>query len=190
MVRIEEVLGLRLRPSASDDGSQQAAADLGAYRREGVDWLIGTYLTLRSSFDRQDAVYAYLTEISWDDAAGHLVFRETARQDAAFAQKGIVSMPYQSGHIYLVTNEHGQYRLLTLGRPSIVGDMYGLLSSLRVERGNRFAPIACPVALLRQGDGLKGEVVYGQVQSGNPAFDHYRAHLTRVSEDGLGVFVS
>lgn len=49
--------------------------------------------------------------------AGHLGFSQKQRIDARFAQKGAVSMPYRSGHICLVTNEHGQCRLMTL-RPA------------------------------------------------------------------------
>src|SRR6187551_3097492 len=64
LIRIEDALGIRLR-AATPAVSPQASAELGAYRREGVDWLIGAYLTLRPSFEHPGAVYAYLTEIFW-----------------------------------------------------------------------------------------------------------------------------
>ena len=38
-------------------------------------------------------------------SALHLVFRESDRLDAAFKQDGAVSVPHQSGYIYLVTNK-------------------------------------------------------------------------------------
>ena len=50
-----------------------------------------------------------------------LVFREGERQDAAYTQFGEVAVPNQSGYIYLVTNRHGQYRLITVSRPAISG---------------------------------------------------------------------
>ena len=45
---------------------------MGAYARPAVQWLEGSYLTLRPSFSEPGAVFAYLTSIAWDDAKGHL----------------------------------------------------------------------------------------------------------------------
>lgn len=188
LIRIEDALGVRLRPATPPAASAKAAAELGAYRREGVDWLIGSYLTLRPSFEHGGAVYAYLTEIFWDEDAGHLGFSEKQRIDARFAQKGAVSMPYQSGHIYLVTNEHGQYRLMTLGRPSIAGDMYGLLTTLRSARGGRLTPVAAPIALLRQGGGEPP--VLGLIEPGQAAFADYRREVDRVCEEEFSALIS
>jgi len=189
LIRIEDAIGIRLR-TASPASASQASAELGAYRREGVEWLIGSYLTLRPSFEKPNTVYAYLIEISWNDAAGHLAFSEKQRLDAHFAQKGAVSMPYQSGYIYLVTNEHGQYRLVTLGRPSIAGDMYGLLTTLRSARGGRLTPVAAPVALLRWDISRKGAPVLGQIEEGNPLFAEYRREVDRVCEEEFSALIS
>jgi hypothetical protein len=52
-------------------------------------------------------------------------------RDADFTQKGVVSLSNLSRHIYLVTNEQGQFRLVTLGRPAIGGEMYGVLPPCR-----------------------------------------------------------
>jgi hypothetical protein len=71
-------------------------------------WLEGMYITLRPSFGDKEAIYAYCTEIAWDAAASWLAFREGERLDAAYTQYGEVAVPNQSGHIYLVTNRHGQ----------------------------------------------------------------------------------
>jgi transcriptional regulator with XRE-family HTH domain len=190
LIRIEDALGVRLRPASPAAASPQASAELGAYRREGVDWLIGTYLTLRPSFEQPGAVYAYLTDIFWDEAAGHLGFSEKQRVDARFAQKGAVSMPYQSGHIYLVTNEHGQYRLITLRRPSIAGDMYGLLMTLRSARGGRLTPVAAPVALLRQEAGGAEPAALGLIEPGHAAFADYRREVDRVCEEEFSTLIS
>ena len=67
-------------------------------------WLEGIYVTLRPSFSDPAAIYAYRTEILWDEANSRLMFRESERVDAAFAQDGAVSVPNQSGHIYFITN--------------------------------------------------------------------------------------
>jgi transcriptional regulator with XRE-family HTH domain len=183
LIRIEDVLGVRLRAA---EPVAQAAAELGGYRREGVEWLCGTYLTLRPSFEHVDAVYAYRTEIVWNDAAGHLAFSESQRLDAHFAQKGLVSMPYQSGHVYLITNEHGQYRMMTLSRPSIAGHMYGLLNTLRSSAGGRLTPVAAPVVLLRRTIGAND---LGLIRADHPAFAEYRREITRVCDEGYSALI-
>jgi transcriptional regulator with XRE-family HTH domain len=190
LIRIEDVLGVRLRGASPASASPQASAELGAYRREGVDWLIGTYLTLRPSFEHPGKVYAYLTELFWSDEAGHLAFSESARLDAHFAQKGAVSMPYQSGHVYLVTNDHGQYRLATLSRPSIAGNMYGLLTTLRSARGGRLTPVATPIALLRWDRDRKGPPALGVIGEENPLFIDYRREVDRVCEEEFSALIA
>ena len=47
-----------------------APESMGAYARPAVQWLEGTYLTLRPSFSEPGAVFAYLTSIAWDDDKG------------------------------------------------------------------------------------------------------------------------
>ena len=189
LVRLEDALGVALRGVLGDDAAERASIDLGGYRREAVDWLTGVYLTLRPSFERIDALYAYLTEITWDEGLGELAFSERGRIDAAFAQRGAVSMPYQSGHIYLVTNERGQFRVAMLQRPSIEGNMYGLLSTLRVERGNRLTPTACSIALLRRANANCKAIELGQIFRGQPAFENYRAELDRVRDEQFAVLI-
>ena len=126
-VRLEQALGVSLRttpeaPAPSLPVNGDVAPDgLGAYSRRAVAWIEGTYVTIRPSFGDKDAIFAYLTEISWDAAASCLVFHESERQDAAYTQYGEVAVPNQSGHIYLVTNRHGQHRLITVSRPTIGG---------------------------------------------------------------------
>src|SRR5207247_5390556 len=117
-VRLEQALGASLRkipeapaPAAPVNG-EVAPDGLGAYSRRAVAWIEGTYVTVRPSFGDKEAIFAYRTEISWDNAASSLVFHESERQDAAYTQYGEVAVPNQSGHIYLVTNRHGQHRLI------------------------------------------------------------------------------
>jgi hypothetical protein len=86
-VRVEEALGVSLRRSAPDadaplkDGV--APDGLGAYSRRGATWLEGVYVTVRPSFGEKGAIYAYRTEILWDEATSRLVFREAERLDAS-----------------------------------------------------------------------------------------------------------
>jgi transcriptional regulator with XRE-family HTH domain len=136
-VRLEQALGVSLRkgqdvPTAVPVNGDVAPDGLGAYSRRSVTWLEGMYVTLRPSFGDKDAIYAYRTEIVWDTAASSLLFREGERLDAAYTQWGEVAVPNQSGFIYLVTNRHGQHRLITVSRPTIAGEMYGIITTTRL----------------------------------------------------------
>src|SRR5258708_1287548 len=126
-VRLEQALGVSLRktpaapvPAAPVNGDIPPGG-LGAYSGRAVATIEGTYVTIRPSFGDKDAIFAYRTEITWDDAASSLVFHEGDRLDAAFTQFGEVAVPNQSGHIYLVTNRHGQHRLISVARPTSSG---------------------------------------------------------------------
>ena len=106
LVRLEEALGLSLRageptakPPLAANGSGSAPDELGSYARAAVGWLEGSYLTLRPSVSDRGALYAYRTDIAWDDASSTLKFREAERLDREFTQFGSVAVPHQSGHI-------------------------------------------------------------------------------------------
>src|SRR5918993_1778689 len=130
VVRLEDALGTGLRGAARPAGHHFAPESMGAYARPGVQWLEGSYLTLRPSFSESGAVFAYLTEITWSEADGHLLFSEAGRVDSQHQQKGFVSFPHLSGSIYLVTIFEGQYRLALLNRPAGAGTISGILTTL------------------------------------------------------------
>jgi transcriptional regulator with XRE-family HTH domain len=190
-VRLEQALGVSLRKGAAD--AQPAAMNgdispdsLGAYSRRSVAWLEGSYLTVRPSFGAKDALYAYRTDIVWDRAAASLVFREGERMDAAYTQFGEVAVPNQSGHIYLVTNRQGQHRLITVSRPTISGEMYGIITTLLAGRGSLLTPVAAPIALLP----MKAipNPTLGRIPPGDINFALYREHLRRTTEEPFALF--
>jgi len=177
LVRLEQALGERLRPTEASSG--QAPDALGAYSRAATTWLEGGYLTLRPSFENTDAIYAYKTEVAWDEAQSCLAFHEAERTDAAFVQVGQVAMSNQSGHIYFVTNHYGQFRLITLGHPTITGELYGILSTLQSGPGGHLTPVASPIALVP----LRGAAAaprLGRIARTDPEFAPARAHLDRI----------
>ena len=180
-VRLEQALGVSLRkgqdgPAAAVPVNGDVSPDgLGAYSRRSVEWLEGVYVTVRPSFGDKDAIYAYRTEIAWDAAVSSLVFREGERQDAAYTQFGEVAVPNQSGHIYLVTNRHGQHRLITVSRPRISGEMYGIITTLLAGRGSLLTPIAAPIAFLPIKTILNPTL--GRVLATDPNYAIYRSHL-------------
>lgn len=191
-VRLEEALGLSLRQSNGVASGTAANGDvapdsLGAYSRRAVSWLEGGYLTLRPSFGDKDAIYAYCTEIAWDAATASLTFRETERLDAAFTQFGEVSVPNQSGHVYLVTNRHGQYRLIVVSRPTIAGEMFGILTTLLAGRGSQLTPIAAPICFVPLRAVAKP--TFGRVGAGDANHAIYRAYLQRTIDEPFAMFL-
>lgn len=202
LVRIEQALGIPLRADASAQsgangatpGGRAAAAgvapdELGSYARPAVQWIEGVYLTIRPSFGNPAAVYAYCTEIGWDDAASILTFREGERTDQAFTQFGQVAVPNQSGYVYLVTNRHGQHRLITLSRPTITGEMHGILATLRAGRGSQLTPVAAPIALVPIRAAAGAAPAFGQIAPGHPSFASYRELLKRTTDDEFAVLM-
>lgn len=192
IVRLEQALGVTLRkapsaPVAAAKGDGIAPDGLGSYSRRAVSWIEGTYVTVRPSFGDKEAIYAYRTEIAWDDAASSLVFREGERQDAAFTQFGEVAVPNQSGFVYLVTNRHGQHRLITVSRPTITGEMYGIITTLLAGRGSLLTPIAAPIALVPVR--TIANPILGRVTASDPNFAVYRGHLRRCVEEPFALFV-
>jgi transcriptional regulator with XRE-family HTH domain len=191
-IRLEEALGVSLRgknaaPAAAPPHVGLAPGELGFYSRPAVSFIEGSYLTLRPSFGEKDAIYAYRTEIAWDEASSSLIFRESDRVDADFTQHGQVAVPNQSGHIYLVTNRQGQYRLIIVTRPTITGEMFGILTTLQVGRGAQLVPVSAPIVLVPMGRMPKVE--FGRVKAGDPCYDAYRRQLKRTVEEPFVVFL-
>ncbi|ATE64483.1 helix-turn-helix domain-containing protein [Rhizorhabdus dicambivorans] len=187
-IRIEEALGLSLRgeggAAAASSLPTLAPQELGAYARPAVSWLEGDYLTLRPSAGEAGSVYAHLLGIAWDEARGLLAFREAARIDPEFTQGGTVGVSNLSGHVYLVTNDLGQYRLVILGRPTIAGELYGVLTTLQVGQGTSLMPVTMPIALVPLKPGQPSPAL-GRISPGHPDFAAYRRHVDRVTADGF-----
>ncbi len=200
-VRLEQALGVSLRKARETESDRRAdsiavkpptGADiapdsLGAYSRRAASRLEGVYLTLRPSFGDKDAVYAYRTEIIWDDAAASLLFREGERQDAAYTQWGEVALPNESGFVYLVTNRNGQHRLITVSRPTITGEMYGIITTLLAGRGSTLTPIAAAIAFLPIKSVSSPTV--GRIVPGDVNYELYRSHLRRTTEEPFALFL-
>jgi transcriptional regulator with XRE-family HTH domain len=185
VVRIEDALQLPLRKAKTAHGTSDLALapqSLGSYSRPAVSWLEGDYLTLRASFSDPAGIYAYLTEIRWDTALSHLAFRESERIDAQFKQDGSVSVPHQSGYIYLVTNKVGQYRLIILSRPMISGEMYGLITTLQSGRGTQLTPVSTPLVLVPVKT-FENEIEFGKISPTSAVFTRYQELLKRAIEE-------
>jgi hypothetical protein len=190
VVRLEDALGTSLRGprSAPEPARMFAPESMGAYARPAVQWLEGSYVTLRPSFSEPGAVFAYLTSISWDDANGHLVFSEASRTDSEYEQKGFVSFPNLSGTIYLVTIFEGQYRVAILNRPVGKAAMSGILLTLAAGEGAQLTPAAVPLALLPTSN--RPDAAVGVIRDGDECYAEYRECIDRITQRGYARFPS
>lgn len=192
IVRLEEGLSVRLLPDLQANGRATAGDgnapdELGGYSRSAVGWLEGSYLTLRPSFSETKAVYAYRTDIVWNANNTTLQFREAERLDHDYTQFGSVAVPHQSGHIYLVTNRHGQHRLIVVARPTIGGELHGLLTTLQSGKGSHLSPVSMPIVLKRLMPSEKAH--YGRIGEGHGSYKPYNALLRRTFEEQFAAFV-
>ena len=187
VIRLEEALGISLRGGGPEQPhpGESAPDSLGGYNHGAVRWLEGRYWTLRPVFREDPGVFAYLTTISWDPSCSCLTFSEGERSDS-HVQHGRVSMPHLSGHIYLITSEDGQYRMAILGRPTIKGSLYGVLTTLLVGHGSQLVPASCPIALLKLDDGMTP--VFGRIDPDHPAYAACRAEIDTVTQADFARF--
>ena len=189
-MRLEEALGVKLLERANGAATKtngSAPDELGGYSRSAVSWLEGSYLTLRPSFGERGAVYAYRTDISWDTATSRLVFRETERTDKDYAQFGSIAVPHQSGHLYFMTNRHGQHRMIVVAKPTIQNEMHGILTTLKSGSGAHLSPVSTPIVLKLLKKDQKA--AYGRVQAGHVSFASYSALLRKTLADNFAAFL-
>lgn len=191
VLRIEDALKTTVRPTLKIVKEKAPAGglapeELGAYSRPSVKWLEGDYLTLRPSFSEETAICAYKTSVEWDDDDCLLRFKESSRADSDFSQRGLVSFPHFSGHIYLVTNQGGQYRLILLSRPTIHGEMNGVLTTLYVGPGSHLTPTSTPITLAKKIDWEGAEL--GVIRPGMKCYDDYKHRLDQITTDRFAVF--
>ncbi|KJC57419.1 XRE family transcriptional regulator [Bradyrhizobium sp. LTSPM299] len=192
-VRLEQALGVSLRkmpavaPVAASVNGAIAPDSLGSYSRRAVARIEGTYITVRPSFGDKDAIYAYRTEIAWDEVTASLGFREGERQDADYTQYGEVAVPNESGFVYLVTNRHGQHRLITVCRPRNSGEMYGIITTLLAGRASLLTPIAAPIALLPVKNVPNPSL--GRVSPDDANYKLYCEHLRRTVDESFAILL-
>jgi transcriptional regulator with XRE-family HTH domain len=192
-IRLEEALGVALRKANADGAhaaqvaSGLAPGELGFYSRPAVSFIEGAYLTLRPSFSDPSAIYAYRTEIGWDGGTSSLIFRESERVDAVYAQQGLVSVPNQSGYIYLVTNRQGQYRLVIVSRPTINGELFGIMTTLQAGRGAQLIPVSAPIAYVPLA--AVAQIEFGRIASDHACHPAYRGYLRRTIEEPFALFL-
>lgn len=195
IVRLEAALGLTLRQptpaklAAAARLSGVAPEELGSYARRAVSWIEGDYVTVRPSFSNPDSVYAYRTSIAWHEERSHLMFRESERVDAAFTQDGSVSIPHQSGYIYLITNKLGQYRFVIISRPTIAGEMFGILTTLQSGRGMSLMPVATPIIYVPART-IGSSPAFGRIEKGHPTYGKYRSFVNRALEEPFAMLIS
>jgi TIR domain-containing protein len=153
------------------DGDAKARPEWGGYSKASVSELIGSYLVLRCTFKNPGNVFAYATDIFWDDAEGGLMFQERERLDAKHSHRGHVRIPNLSMYMYLVSGENGWLRSITVSVLDVVTEMHGLLSTLHNVAGAMYVPVVTPVVYIKR-DHLAQET-FGEITPADPRHEGY-----------------
>ncbi len=89
----------------------------------------------------------------------------------------------------MVTNRHGQYRLITVSRPTITGEMYGILTTLLAGRGSQLTPIAAPIAFVPMRMRAMPDASGRMLGHGQPCYDAYREIVQRTVDEPFAMFL-
>ncbi|MCB1509948.1 MAG: helix-turn-helix transcriptional regulator [Hyphomicrobiaceae bacterium] len=172
------------QPGASSD---MAPVYMGAYTRAAVDHYIGSYLTLRPSFTMPDTIFAFRTDITWDDAWPSLVFEERNRPDAPYSHRGRVHVPPSSQYIHFVSLTKGAMRMIVLTQFAHSQPMRGLITTLS-KSGATIRPVSAPISYMRIESTDQPE--YGEIRADSAAYAGYRAELAGSLNEGFVALVS
>lgn len=187
LIKIEQALQTSLTqpPSRAEALSEPVAPlgvapdDLGAYTRASARWIMLEYVTIRPLLKGDDGIVAYRTTIYWNDDHGHLMFREDNRPDGWLCHTGDVSLPSQSGHIYLLTRAEGQFRLAILSRRAagvLAGEQLTLVESSAGQLAPAsFALVLMPIVETHQ---AKMHKSFGIITRNHPAYADYQRALS------------
>lgn len=171
----------RDEPGHPGPGTEVAPIYMGGYTRRAVDHLIGSYLTLRPAFTKEKVIFAFRTDITWDESWPSLLFQERNRPDAPYSHRGRVHVPPSSQFIHLVSLTKGAMRMVLLAQIDQTRQMRGLITTLS-RRGATIAPVSAPIVYraLEQPD----EANYGEIGAGHDAYEAYRAALDECIDEG------
>lgn len=168
------------------EGGVVAPVYMGAYTRAAVDHYIGSYLTLRRSFTKDNVIVAYRTDITWDPEWPSLLFQERDRPDAPYSHRGRLYIPSSSMFIHLVSLTKGAMRMVIISQIDRAGEMRGLVTTLNKQRAT-FTPVATPIVYCRR-ENFAGESL-GELAEGHKDFKRYNSALKETIEQGYARLV-
>jgi hypothetical protein len=77
--------------------------------------------------------------------------------------------------------------LVLISRPTINGEMFGIMTTLRAGRGAELIPVSAPIVYVP----LAGQstVEFGRISAGHPCYERYRKYLKRTVEEPFALFL-
>ncbi len=171
--------GPKGQPHRDEPGHPGATTEIapiymGGYTRPAVEHLIGSYLTIRPSFTKDDVIFAFQTDVSWDESWPSLIFEECNRPDAPYSHRGRVHVPTSSPFIHFVSLTKGAMRMILLPQPDQTDSMRGLITTLS-RQGAAITPVSSPIIYRKLDDAAAPQ--YGEIAAAEPAFNEYKALL-------------
>lgn len=77
--------------------------------------------------------------------------------------------------------------MIVVARPTIQGEMHGLLTTLQSGRGAHLSPVATPIVLKSLKKDARAH--YGRIAAGHQAFAVYSALLRKTLDDNFAAFL-
>ncbi len=177
----------RDEPGQPGVGTEVAPIYMGGYTRRAVDHFIGSYLTLRPAFTKDGVLFAYRTDITWDESWPSLLFQECNRPDAPYSHTGRVHVPPSSQFIHLVSLTKGAMRMILLSQPDQMQQMRGIITTLS-RRGPTIAPVSAPIVYRRIDAASAGD--FGEITAGHALYANYKAALEECVDEGHATLIS
>jgi len=172
-------------PGQSEPSSEIAPIYMGGYTQQAVDHFIGSYLTLRPSFTKSGVIFAFRTDITWDNAWPSLVFEERMRPDTPYSHRGRVHVPPASHFVHLISQTKGAMRMILLSQLDQMKWMRGIITTLS-RNGAALMPVSAPI-VYRQLPQMS-EVKFGEITENDPYYDDYHQQIELCMRDGYAAF--
>jgi hypothetical protein len=177
----------RATPEPNGADTRAAPVYMGAYTRAGVDHYIGSYLTLRPSFSGAGRIFAYRTDIAWDEEWPSLLFQERDRPDKPFLHRGRLYIPASSMYIHLVSLTKGAMRMVMVSQLDPIGYMRGLITTLNKQR-SLYMPVSAPIVYVKRDE--FSATPLGEITPDHAAYAGYRQLIEETIDQGYARLIA
>ena len=76
-----------------------------------------------------------------------------------------------------------------MSRPTIAGEMFGILTTLQSGKGTHLLPVSTPLVLVPV-KSFGGEPVFGRIERGHSHFARYRALIERAVDEPFAMLIA
>lgn len=177
-------LGL-LRGSPTAD---VAGDEFGRYSRDDTRNYVGEYVFARPSFHGDPLIHAFHMQIAWDDTLPALLVREVAKDKKVPLQFGKIFIPRASMYIFILSNEQGWLKKITLSQLDVYKRMKGIMLTMGHAFANLYSPVAMPV-IMNKYERIDADML-GSIEPGSRMYQDYNRDLRAVEQDRYAKWIA